>query len=350
MSAFFSQRSGENQDDKLPGAMLPGADMQDCAAELSQTCCAGAAKESAKHSKSHGGHFPERRARRRAVISAPVRVRSLDLTRGGPDEATTTLDVSRNGLLVSVRDKSFYRGMDVAVTFPYTRTKGVTQAEQRGRVMRVHEVTPGQYSVAIALNAGVGDEIVDATGNVLQKAPERSWEKPNPDSKKPLVLVVDADAAIRITVKTNLESEGYDVVAVSTSDEAHEVLNLMTPTLVLSEIEGTALPGYELCAFIKGTPRLQTVPVVLMTSSAYPTDYANAHSLGAVVCMAKPFRQERLSNVIRLLAPTPQAKAQCTPTNRPDATRKPDTARKTGAAATTESVAAKKQKKRFFGW
>jgi hypothetical protein len=43
--------------------------------------------------------------------------------------------------------------------------------------------------------------------------------------------------------------------------------------------------------------------VMLLTSSAYPSDYSNAHSLGAVVCMAKPFRQERLGHMVRLLAP-----------------------------------------------
>jgi len=44
---------------------------------------------------------------------------------------------------------------------------------------------------------------------------------------------------------------------------------------------------------------------VLTTSSGYPSDYANAHSLGAVVCMTKPYKQERLGHVVRLLAPPP---------------------------------------------
>ena len=43
-----------------------------------------------------------------------------------------------------------------------------------------------------------------------------------------------------------------------------------------------------------------------MTRSAYPSDYSNAHSIGAVVCMAKPFKQERLGHVVRLLAPLPK--------------------------------------------
>jgi CheY-like chemotaxis protein len=91
---------------------------------------------------------------------------------------------------------------------------------------------------------------------------------------------------------------------------------------VIAEIEGPDLPGYELCAHIKGTPRLQTTPVLLLTSSAYPSDYANAHSLGAVVCMAKPFRQERLGHVVRLLAPTANAKMQTAMACTPDPQRK----------------------------
>src|SRR5580693_8328298 len=35
----------------------------------------------------------ERRGRRRALISAPVRLRSVDVTIAGPDEVTTTADV-----------------------------------------------------------------------------------------------------------------------------------------------------------------------------------------------------------------------------------------------------------------
>jgi hypothetical protein len=43
----------------------------------------------------------------------------------------------------------------------------------------------------------------------------------------------------------------------------------------------------------------------LTTRSGNPTDYSNAHSLGAVVCMAKPYKQDRLGHITRLLAPLP---------------------------------------------
>lgn len=308
------------------GTISAANESQDCTADLDAVCSEPQSEPTRAHGKSHG---PERRTRRRAVISAPVRVRNIDAT-AGPDEATTTLDVSRNGLLIRVSDRSFYRGMDVAVTFPYNRVKGVPQAEQNGRVVRVSEMPGNIYAVAIALETHCVEEAVDSQGQPIdtQKQNKRDWQAAPLNPKKPLVLAVDSDASIRMSLKTYLEAEGYEVIAVGTSDEAHEVLGMFTPALVLAEIEGADLPGYELCAYIKGTPRLQTTPVVLLTSSAYPSDYANAHSLGAVVCMAKPFRQDRMGHVVRLLAPTPEAKMQTVMACRPDPKRNAATNKK----------------------
>lgn len=227
--------------------------------------------------------------------------------------------------------------MEVAVTFPYTKTPQISQTEQSGRVVRVTEMPDGRRSVAVALSLGVGEDIVDAAGRTLiSKQPisqARLAGDPGAPSSaptqerqaapaKPLVLVVDADQYIRDSLKANLRADGYEVIAVRCAAEAHEVLKMFTPALLISEIEGEDLPGYELCAHCKATPRLQTVPVMLLTSSAYPSDYANAHSLGAVVCMAKPYRPERLAHVVRLLAPTQRAIAQCTPARPADPTRR----------------------------
>jgi CheY-like chemotaxis protein len=240
----------------------------------------------------------DRRRRRRAMISAPIRVRAADLTEG-PEEVSTTLDVSRNGVLFASSLTTFVAGMEVAVAFPYTESPQVLPAEQPGRIVRVDQMPDGRCSVAIALGAAAG-EIVDAAGRTLAgEGPADAHDR----VKKPLVLIVDVDRAFRNSLKFYLRSQGYEVFAVSCRAEAHEVLKMFTPALLIAEIEGDDLPGYELCAHCKSTPRLRTVPVVLLTESAYPSDYANAHSLGAIVCMAKPCRPERLGHIVRLLAP-----------------------------------------------
>ena len=167
--------------------------------------------------------------------------------------------------------------------------------------------------MAVALGEGVGEDIVDSCGRKLadsSPAPRMPLAPPaaplassngsvfslsrEPNSKRPLVLVVDADEMVRATLKAYLGGEGYEVMAVSNCPDAREVMNMFTPALVIAEVEGDGLPGYDLCAHVKQSPRLKHVPVVLTTSSGYPSDYSNAHSLGAVVCMTKPYKQERL--------------------------------------------------------
>jgi len=106
------------------------------------------------------------------------------------------------------------------------------------------------------------------------------------------------------------------------------VMNMFTPALVIAEVEGDGLPGYDLCAHVKQSPRLKHIPVVLTTSSGYPSDYSNAHSLGAVVCMTKPYKQERLGHVVRLLAPPPPE--FCAQKNGATAPRPADPSRRCG--------------------
>ena len=263
----------------------------------------------------------DRRRRRRAVISAPVRVRGACITEEScPDEVCVTLDVSRIGMLFLTQDRRYRRGMDVFVAFPYSAAPAAIHAEQPGRVARVVEMGNGRRAVAVALGKavddGAGRDLIDPCGRTLVKGPEATAKVGVPDPKKILVLGVDADAAVRHSLKSYLMNEGYEVITVSNFTDAREVLNIYTPALLIAEVEGEGLPGLELCAHVKSTERLRKIPVVLTTRSGYPSDYSSAHSLGAVVCMSKPYKQERLGHVVRLLAPTPQAKLQPGPTPR----------------------------------
>jgi CheY-like chemotaxis protein len=329
---FGSAMPGNNDPQEFPASGASGGNnapeaYEDCDIESIGT-------DTAMPKMSQG----ERRSRRRALISAPVRVRSIDVTGDSIDEASTTLDVSRGGVLFVSSMRAFARGMEVAVTFPYSKSPVAVQAEQTGRIVRVTDMPDGRQSVGVALVGTEGD-LVDTAGHQMVSTELSNLQDQTTRSAKPLVLIVDADPGIRTSLKILLGADGYDVVAVSCAREAHEVLKMFTPVLLIAEIEGEDLPGYELCAHVKSTPRLQTIPVMLLTSSAYPSDYASAHSLGAVVCMAKPYRQERLRHVVRLLAPTAEAKAQTAPPRAADQKRRHCSGKaQKGARPTCDSV------------
>ncbi|MGA7223194.1 MAG: response regulator [Candidatus Acidiferrales bacterium] len=238
----------------------------------------------------------DRRRKRRAMISAPIRVRLARTEGNSSDEIATTVDVSRTGILFHSQRGTYTRGMEVAVVFPYSPSPAATHIEQTGRVVRINDLGDGTFDVAIALHASAAEDSSVA-------APVASAA---PATKKPMVLAVDADESLRDGLKAYLQNEGYDVIAVNNATDAREVLNIFTPALIIAEVEGEGTPGYDLCAHVKGSIQWRRIPVVLTTSSAYPSDYSNAHSLGAIVCMAKPYKQERLGHIVRLLAPLPE--------------------------------------------
>jgi CheY-like chemotaxis protein len=250
---------------------------------------------------------PERRQRRRALISAPVRVRSAYGGSNGPDEISTTVDVSRNGFLFLSARPTFAHGSVVAVTFPYSKSALAVQAEQPGRVARVSALADGRFAVAIALGVGRRKSESASPKRTIAADSRPLAHKSRTPAERPLVVVVDADLETRESLKGVLSAEGYEVIALPGARQAHALLNQLLPALLIAEIEGEDLPGLDLCARIKSTPRLKNVPVVLTTRSAYPSDYANAHSLGAVVCIAKPFRPARVGHVVRLLVPSGDA-------------------------------------------
>jgi CheY-like chemotaxis protein len=273
----------------------------------------------------------DRRQKRRALISAPIRVRTVVAESTGNQEVATTFDVSRSGILFHTQLDCYSRGMQVAVVFPYSKSPKAVHNEQKGRVVRITELGDGLRGVAITFAAAPAEDHSAAIEAAQQAAHNDIYAPPAPTeassepAKKPLVLAVDSDTQLRESLKMYLENEGYDVIAVSNTADAREVLDLFTPSLLVAEIEGQGLerPGYDLCGHVKATWRLRNVPVVLTTFSAYPSDYSQAHSLGAIVCMAKPYKQERLGHVVRLLAPLPEHVEKTAAPHTPDPTRVP---------------------------
>jgi CheY-like chemotaxis protein len=271
----------------------------------------------------------DRRQKRRALISAPIRVRTVAAETSGSQEIATTFDVSRSGILFHTQLDCYSRGMQVAVVFPYSKSPKSIHHEQKGRVVRVTDLGDGLRGVAITFTAAPVEDHRAAREAALEAAHNDIYAPPAPPetaeakSKKPMVLAVDSDDHLREALKLYLENEGYDVIAVSNATDAREVLNLFTPSLVVAEIEGDGNPGYDLCGHVKATHRLRRIPVVLTTFSAYPSDYSRAHSLGAIVCMAKPYKQERLGHIVRLLAPLPEHIEKTAAPHAADPTRVP---------------------------
>lgn len=260
--------------------------------------------------------IPERRRRKRVKVSAQLRVRSTDPKAERFTEISTTIDVSRDGILFCTSRRDFWKGMSLGVTFPFSNAPNALNAEQSAEVVRATELADGQMGIAVQFvrrqitaaaataQTGPGSKeksdthgaSISAKGGPAHKSPMR-----------PVVLAVEDDVRAQEQIKSLLTPEGYDVFTVRTGSQALDILRTTVPACFIAEVEAVDTSGYDLCLIIKNNERLARVPVVLVTRNAKPSDYEASRNFGAVVCMAKPFEPKRLLQVVRLVAPPPAA-------------------------------------------
>ena len=253
----------------------------------------------------------DRRHRRRVRISAPVRIRQMDMFLVNEFDLTMTVDVSREGVMFESSHSTYTRGQEVAVVFPYIPGSWELVKEQRGQVVRVARASEKRFSIAVAFLDGDPEyELVDAQGRSLARPPEPE-ETNRRDAHHPLILVVDEEPQVRMRLRAQLELEGYAVEAVPDPNLAVTVLRRRDPAALICEAEafpdskagGGEMSGYDLCVIVRRNPKYARLPVIMTTRSGMPSDFATAHALGATVCVAKPYDLDRVANLVRMLAP-----------------------------------------------
>jgi CheY-like chemotaxis protein len=262
-------------------------------------------------SKSASSNSPsgiERRRRKRAKITAQVHMRAAN-TPEPFEEICRSVDVSRDGLLVTSARAGYWKGQRLDVTFPYSTAAAALNSSQPAEVVRVVE-QDGRYAVALQFINTKSDSAAKDAANVDPSvagvhAPGTAMHA----KQQSVVLAVESDPKTAEIMRNILSNDGYTVIIVPTAQQALDILRNTVPVVFLAEVEAKDMSGHDLCLIIKRNDRLQRVPVILLTKSAQPADYSASHQLGAVVCMAKPFKPERLLHVVRLVAPPPIARS-----------------------------------------
>jgi DNA-binding response OmpR family regulator len=136
----------------------------------------------------------------------------------------------------------------------------------------------------------------------MNKPPEKS--KPEPRAL-PVVLAVDDDPAVLRIIESQLSRHDFAVKTAASGEEALRMLRDLTPALLILDVMMDGISGYDLCLVVKRDPRLKEVPVIFLTSRETPQDYKTGHELGAVIYMVKPFKAEKLLNIVQMLIPVP---------------------------------------------
>lgn len=122
------------------------------------------------------------------------------------------------------------------------------------------------------------------------------------------ILIVDDEPIMLETLRFALEKEGYACAVATDGEEAIAAVSASPPDLVLLDVMMPGLNGYQVCRYVKESPSLRLIPVLLLTARAQERDRAMGMRIGADAYITKPFAMGTLLDLVRqYLERTPAA-------------------------------------------
>jgi len=126
-----------------------------------------------------------------------------------------------------------------------------------------------------------------------------------PDSasalSKPLVLVVEDEAALATMLRYNLEKQGFRVEEAADGQEALNRVQDVQPDIVLLDWMLPVMSGIEVCRQLRRRSATRDLPVIMVTARTEDQDAVRGLNTGADDYITKPFSIDALLARMRAL-------------------------------------------------
>jgi CheY-like chemotaxis protein len=115
------------------------------------------------------------------------------------------------------------------------------------------------------------------------------------------VLIIDDDTRLLELLAASLEDSGFDVTALSTSDEAYSLLRKFVPDLILCDInlETSTMGGFTFYEKVQELKKIQSIPFVFLTGLTDETLVRAGKELGVDDYLMKPISEQTLVSTLR---------------------------------------------------
>jgi CheY-like chemotaxis protein len=121
------------------------------------------------------------------------------------------------------------------------------------------------------------------------------------------LLLADESVTIQRVMQLIFADQDVRVVAVGDGDQAIQRLDAAPPDIVLADTSIPGTNGYEVARYVKQSPRLAHIPVVLLTGAFEPVDHIRATEAGCDGVLAKPFEAQLVISRVRQLLTASQS-------------------------------------------
>lgn len=115
------------------------------------------------------------------------------------------------------------------------------------------------------------------------------------------VLIADDHRALRKLFAKKITAAGHETITAAEGDEAIRLIKEAKPDLIVSDVMMPNKNGYEVCAFVRQTPSLQHIPVILYSGDESDEFKKRGKEAGANACIQKTSRSNDLLNKIEEL-------------------------------------------------
>ena len=100
------------------------------------------------------------------------------------------------------------------------------------------------------------------------------------------VLVVDDDAGIALLLQRLISKKGHQITVARNGKEGLACAQAEVPDLVFTDVRMPDLNGLDLATLIRADPRLEHIPIVILSGTAYLIDLKDT---AADAILTKPF-------------------------------------------------------------
>lgn len=132
----------------------------------------------------------------------------------------------------------------------------------------------------------------------IAKVAQQKANKSVKQAHKPVVLIVDDSVTVRKVTSRLLERNGYEAQVAMDGIDALEKLQEMLPEVIVLDIEMPRMDGFEVANHIRHNPRLQHIPIVMITSRTGEKHRERAFDIGVNEYMGKPFQEQMLLDTL----------------------------------------------------
>ena len=113
------------------------------------------------------------------------------------------------------------------------------------------------------------------------------------------VLVVEDNVPMADALCSMLSLLGVEAVPAYGPRSALEMLDHFQPAAVFLDLNMPGVNGIEVLAFLKREPRLENVPVIVVTSDDQPETHRRVRKAGALDIIVKPATLDALERVLK---------------------------------------------------